>query len=271
MKVLSYSLFGDPSSFEFPFYLRGIYFNARMNRILYPDFITHLIYDSAITFEQTKVIASLVNLFPNFLAFKASSAPRCESMLWRMLPLFETSALPPFGNNYTHVLCRDADSVSTYREANCVYQWLRSGLPYHAINDNDAHAGLMGGLVGFRSEDFKRDTGYTSFDQMIQGQDLRKHGSDQNFMNKFIHPKIKHGLFMHKIKGQGIEAARTETEVPKVGEVKTRLWVTDLISRYIGSAGVIDFELLRFFKSFDNDPKFDAFEKKYSDIFYWAR
>lgn len=259
MKVLSYSLFGDPFSFEYPFYLRGLYFNARMNRILYPDF-KMVLHTSAYT--ERSCVEELKVLF-GFDVNYMESAPRCESMLWRMKPLFLKDA--------THVICRDLDSVSTYREANCVYQWLRSGLPYHAINDNDAHAGLMGGLVAFRKEDFIRDTGYTSFDQMIQGIDLRKHGSDQDFMNKFIHPKIKHGLLMHKLKGAGIEAKVTETEVPKVGEVKTRLWVSDLISRYIGSAGVIDFELLRFFKTFDSDPKFDEFEKRFSEICYWAR
>lgn len=260
MKCLSYSLFGDPSSFEFGFYLRGIYFNARMNRILYPEFKTFVIVSHKAFMRYQGIIESLSDFGVMFNFF--TDADRCESMLWRMLPVFSSNA--------THILCRDADSVSTYREANCVYEWLASGLPYHAINDNNAHAGLMGGLVGFRTEDFKRDTGYTSFEQMIQGQDLRKHGSDQNFMNKFIHPKIKNGLFMHNLKGQGIEARRTETSVP-IGHVNKKLWTSDLISRYIGSAGVIDFELLRWFKDNDPDPKFDAFERKYSDVFYWAR
>lgn len=265
MKVLSYSLFGNPSSFEFPFYLRGVYFNARMNRILYPEFETCVIFEGGIADRYRDFYNELSEVCDNMTQITMSIAPKCQSMLWRMLPIWN--------NDVTHVICRDLDSVSTYREANCVYDWLQSGMPYHAINDNDAHAGLMGGLVGFRSEDFKRDTGYTSytsFDQMIQGQDLRKHGSDQNFMNKFIHPKIKHGLFMHKLKGQGIEAARVETRQP-TGYLNQKLWVSDLISRYIGSAGVIDFELLRFFKSFDHNPKFDEFEKKYSDVFYWAR
>ena len=42
MKVISYSLFGDPMGFEFPFYLRGLYFNARMNSLLYPGWVTHV-------------------------------------------------------------------------------------------------------------------------------------------------------------------------------------------------------------------------------------
>ncbi len=260
MKVLSYSLFGNPSSFEFGFYLRGIYFNARMNRILYPDWTTNVYFSAQGYYGE--LCEEICNLF-RIDGYYMPQMPRCQSMLWRMRPIFSQPHI-------THVLCRDADSVPTYREANCVYEWLQSGLPYHAINDNDAHAGLMGGLVGFKSEDFNRDTGYTSFDQMIQGQDLRKHGSDQNFMNKFIHPKIKHGLLMHKLKGQGIEAKRTETVVPS-GHVDKKYVHSDLIARYIGSAGVIDFELLRWFKDHDPNPKFDEFERKYSDVMYWAR
>jgi hypothetical protein len=259
MKVLSYSLFGDPLSFEFGFYLRGVYFNLRMNTILYKGFDCYVHVDENL---KSDFIESLWPLLCNHAIIYEKPAPRCHSMLWRMKPLFES------GSNY--VICRDLDSVSTYREANCVYDWLQSGLPFHAINDNDAHAGLMGGMVGFRSEDFKRDTGYISFEQMIQGQDLKKHGSDQNFMNKHIHPKIKDGLFMHKLKGQGIEAKKIETRTP-TGFVNQKLWTSDLISRYIGSAGVIDFELLRFFKSFDDDPKFDEFEKKFKNICYWRQ
>jgi hypothetical protein len=262
-KVLSYSLFGDPSSFEFGFYLRGIYFNARMNRILYPDFETNVMISKDVSEKYHDVFMHLGAIcLPKFGFAVFNHEQRCKSMLERMALLF--------WSNPTHVICRDADSVPTYREANCVYEWLESGLPYHAINDNDAHGGLMGGLVGFRTEDFKRDTGYTSFDQMIKGQDLRQHGSDQNFMNKHIHPKIKKGLMMHKLKGAGIEAKVVKTQV-KEGYVDKKLRHSDLISRYIGSAGVIDFELLRWFKANDPNPEWDKFERKFPDVFYWAR
>lgn len=258
--AMSYALFGDPSSFEFGFYLRGVYFNARMNRILFPDFKTFVHVDQKVFFKYKEFIEALseFGVLFNFETHKH----RCESMFWRMKPLFH--------KDITHVICRDLDSVSTYREALCTYEWLSSGMPYHAINDNAAHGGLMGGLVSFRSEDFKRDTKYTSFEQMIRGQNLSKHGSDQNFLNKFIHPKIKHWLMMHKLKGAGIEAKVIKTEVPASGPIDKKLWLADLISRYCGSAGVIDFELIRFFRSVDPNPKWDAFEKKFPDIMYWA-
>ncbi|HEY3429629.1 MAG TPA: hypothetical protein VGK39_03060 [Cyclobacteriaceae bacterium] len=231
-----------------------------MNRILLPDFYTTVYTTTELIDKYWAFWQGLGKLNPKLTVQEEDNNPqRCAGMLWRMKPLFDDTEL---------VLCRDADSVITYREANCIHHWLRSGLPFHAINDNDAHGGLMGGLVGFKSKDFLKATNYKSFDQMVKGLDLKQHGSDQNFLNKSIHPKIKHGLMMHKLRGAGVNAARVELSAPN-GVVDKKYWVTDLISRYIGSAGVIDFELLRFFKSFDNDPKFDDFEKLFPNLFYW--
>lgn len=263
MKVISYSLFGDPSSFEFPFYLRGVYFNARMNHILYPEFINWIFVSRNILDYHGELLNDLLEFGNVDLTSIRDHKQRCQSMLWRMHPIFY--------NNVTHILCRDLDSVSTYREAMCVYDWLHSPYEFHAINDNAAHSGLMGGLVGFNCAKFRELTGYKSFDQMVSGCDFSKHGSDQNWMNKFVAPKIKNNLLFHNLKGQGAQAAAVKTEVPKMKDISEKLWTTDLISRYIGSAGVIDFELLRWFKANDPDPKFDEFERKYKEVFYWAR
>lgn len=259
MRVISYSLFGDPSSFEFNWYLRGAYFNVRMNRILLPDFYTIVHTTPELIEKYWAFWQGLGQLNKNLTVQEEHNNPqRCEAMLWRMIPLFDTADL---------VLCRDLDSVTTYREANCIQQWLMSGLPFHAINDNDAHGGLMGGLVGFKTKEFRQLVPYKTFEQMIKGVDLSLHGSDQNFLNKTIHPKIKHGLLLHKLKGAGVQAARIETSVPSL--IDRKYWTSDLISRYIGSAGVIDFELMRWFHSVDNDPKFDNFEKSFPQLFYW--
>jgi len=259
MKYLSYSLFGDPNSFEFPFYLRGLYFNLRMNRILYPDLKSVVAIQRGLLAEP--LINDIEDLFPELSIIREMTSPRCESMLWRMKPLFEG----------LDVICRDTDSVSTYREACCVYGWIDSGLPFHAMNDNDAHTGLMGGMVSFNSREFREATGFNSFAQMVEGLDLTKHGSDQNFMNKHILPKISNNLLLHMDKGAGCQALVTQPIPQSHPRVARKLWVTDLISRYIGSAGVIDFELLRFFKSVETSGDYMRFESKHSKIFYWAR
>jgi hypothetical protein len=262
MRCLSYSLFGDPSSFEFGFYLRGVMLNVRMNKILFPGFETHLHIAGGVH-ELYKDLFLDLHKLTGILITPFLNGPRCENMLRRMSPMFL--------GNAEYVICRDLDSVSTYREALCTYEWLNSGLPYHAINDNAAHGGLMGGLTAFKSEDFKQATGYRSFDQMIKGLDLRQHGSDQNFLNKSVLPKIKNKLFLHNLKGAGCPASVVKTEVPASGPVDKKYQHSDLVSRYIGSAGVIDFELLRWFKANDPNPKWDEFEKRFNDVCYWAR
>ena len=264
-KVISYSLFGDHSSFEFNWYLRGAYFNIRMNRILLPDFHTTIHTTPELIEKYWAFWQGLGQLNKNITVQEESNNPkRCEGMLWRMIPLFDN-----LYDNADIVLCRDLDSVVTYREALCIHEWLNSNYAFHALNDNQSHGGLMGGLVGFKAKEFREYTKFKSFEQMIKGLELSKHGSDQNFLNKSVLPLIKNNLLLHKIQGAGCPAASIKTSVPAYGSIDKKYWVTDLISRYIGSAGVIDFEIMRFFRDHDNDPKFENFERSFPQIFYW--
>lgn len=261
---MSYSLFGDPDSFEFGFYFRGAYLNARMNEVLFPEFETVIQVDSDNfnAFEKFWLDLSALNKKIHILD-AGKNEQKCRSMLWRLNPLFSSTV-------WDFVICRDLDSVSTYREACCVQEWLSGGLWHHAINDNDAHGGLMGGLTSFWTEGFKEQTGITTLKQLVNNVDLSKHGSDQNLLNKVIHPKIKNNLLFHVLKGAGAEARTIKREVTPHKRIDPKLWVTDLISRYIGSAGVIDFELLRFLRSRPEQSKYSNFEQTHRFFLYWA-
>lgn len=267
MKCISFSLFGDPSSFEFGYYLRGIYFNARMNRLLYPDWETWVYMSSSLIEKYFGMITELGRLIPKLSVIEEDDNPqRCLGMLWRMKPIFEDTV-----GQVTHVLCRDADSVTTFREAQCVYVWDGSNYSAMNITDNPSHSGLMGGMIGVKTEPFKQLTGYKSFSSMVSGLNLKNHGSDQNFLNSAVLPKIKRDLAVYQLAGAGCEASGKFKEVPKVTipGVDKKLWESDLTIRHIGGAGCVDMELLRFFKRFDDNPKFDEFEKKYPQLFYW--
>lgn len=262
MKVISYSLFGEPTKWEFGYYLRGIYFNVRMNRILMPGWQTRIYLSNGILNKFYPFFKDLDVVNKNIALYEENDNPQhCLGMLWRMKPLFD--------KDVEVVLCRDADSVITYREAQINNYFVQSPMLFHGINDNDAHGGLMGGLVGFKAEGFRQKTGYQGFNTMVAGLDLRKHGSDQDFLNKTVYPKIKNWLMMHIIKGAGASAPRLESFVPTHDFVPRKYWVSDLVSRYIGSAGVIDFELLRFFHDHDSDGSITAFEKAHAKICYW--
>lgn len=252
-KVISYSIFRAPcEKFEFMAYLRGIYFNVRMNKLIYPE------WQTVVNIEQ-----SVFDQYTSFFEFLSigivvhQQEPLCKSMLWRMFPIY----MPHI--DVTHILCRDADALTSYREAQAVKFWLLSGKDAHVIHDNPAHGGLMGGLVGFKTQAIKK--AFSSFDVLTDNWDLSKRGSDQNLLNKRILPLIKDSLYT----SEGMKRT-DETNGALLPEVDKRLWESNLCSAFIGSAGVNELETLRFFKRFDKTD-YSEFEKEHSDICYWAR
>lgn len=263
MKVISYSLFGDPASFEFRFYLRGIYFNVRMNKLLYPEWWTSVHIEPAIFEKYEAFFGRLQEM--GAVIFITQPAPLCEAMLWRMRPLWYYDV--------SHVICRDADAITTYKEAQAVQEWVDSGLGFHSITDNPAHSlPMMGGMVGFKVDHFRAEfPQWTSFEQMIKGQDLSKRGSDQDFMMKKIYPFARPYMMGHFFDGCREKVLITNHTVTKqIPGVDPRLWESNLTCRHIGSAGVVEMETLRFFKRFDKTD-YSAFEKEFSEICYWAR
>lgn len=270
MKAISYSIFfpenlTEKNKFEFMAYLRGLYFNARMNKLLYPNWVTHITVDDLLLKEFGFYFNSLT-LFFGVKINAIKSAPLCESMLWRMLPVFS--------GEYTHVLCRDADSITTYKEAQAVNEWLQSGLGFHGITDNPAHTQpMMGGMVGFDVEQFKKTLPqFTSFQEMIKDQNLSERGSDQVFMRNHIYPNVRHKMFCHYFSGlkHSDEAiCKYDVSMP-VPNVSPRFWESNLTCRHIGSAGVVEMELLRFFQRHD-PQQYDDFEQEFKQICYWKQ
>lgn len=265
MKLICYALFnGNAEPFEKMAYLRGFYFNCRMNNFIYPDWRTHLEVDRAIYSEFKTLFDWLVENNNLSLNVNENTPALCEGMLWRMKPMFYP--------HVTHILCRDCDSITTYREAGAVQRWLESGLGAHAINDNAAHGGLMGGMVGFNTAQIKAIMGWNSWEDLVARFDLSQRGSDQNLLNYKMGPVIKDHLMLHKFAGSGLPAAQTllVDEMKEIPQVNYQLWQSNLTCRHIGSPGVVELETLRFFKRFDPyNWKFMVAEKMFPQVFYW--
>ncbi len=252
MKVISYSLFNANDGFEFKAMLRGFYWNYRMNSLIYPDFTTVLNVDQITSDKYKKMLMVDMPVGGGFkLVVNEKTAPLCEAMLWRIKPIFD--------RDVTHVICRDADALTTYREAQAVHVWTQTNYPIHAILDNPAHHGLMGGMIGLTKEAIKE---YKTFDEFVGGYDLSKRGSDQDLLNLRL-SKRKPILWN---KGTDVYKPLEDTQLPGVDP---KLWESNLTCRHIGSAGVVEMETIRFFKRFDNNKRWDDFEKKYPEIFYW--
>lgn len=247
MKVIAYSIFkANCEPFEFMAYMRGLYFNARMNKLIYPDWQTWIYVQDKIYDQYERYFSGL----PVARVEVLGEAPLCEAMLWRMRPLF--------ADGVTHLLCRDADAITTYRESKSVESWIQSNRLVHAILDNPAHSGLMGGMIGLRSgaikKIFKDSLIKPKWSDLVVNQNLSQRGSDQNLLNR-ISPLIQDEILW-------ADTPPTRKDSP--------LWESDLTCRHIGSAGVVDMEVLRFFKRFDNTD-WSEFEKQHSDICYWQR
>jgi hypothetical protein len=254
MKVISYSIFRAPcEKFEFMAYLRGLYFNARMNALIYPGWKTVINVQNSIYDKYEKYLTGLP--IHNIHIF--GEAPLCESMLWRLDPIFS--------DDVTHILCRDADAITTYREAQSVNLWLDSKKDAHVIHDNPAHSGLMGGMIGLKAGPIKEK--YRSLNDLIKGWDLQKRGSDQDLLNKRILPLVKDSLLTSDMQ---VFRPTSPLGMVSLPDVDPRLWESNLCASFIGSAGVNELETLRFFKRFDKTD-YSEFEKEHSDILYWAR
>lgn len=202
MKAISYALFGankerQDNCFDFNSYLSSMMVCIRMNRLVYPDW-DNVIHVDKTTHEAYYTFFEALSNTPNIVIKVQNEAPICEAMLWRMKPIFELNN--DVTSKYTHVICRDLDSPSTYKEAQAVQHWInRMTKAAHAITDSDSHTiPLMGGMIGFMPDHFLTRTGFKSWDQMMGV--ARNHysfnykGSDQDFLNRIIYPYFsQHG------------------------------------------------------------------------------
>jgi hypothetical protein len=270
MKLISYSIFNQTNiDFEFMFYLRGIYYNARMNKLLYPDWRTGVNLN-ANTYSKYSAYFLALEKICDVVLLGQEGTGLCKKMLWRMAPIFQDDL------QVTHLLCRDADSITTYREAQAVQEWLHSGLGFHGITDNPVHTQpMMGGMIGIDVQVFKYTfPQWQTFSDMLGSTNLSERGSDQVLLREKIYPQAKNNMMAHYFSGlpcSGEKNCRTNVpDVPLPG-VNHRLWESNLCTKHIGSAGVVEMELLRFFHRFDNQEKYTEFEKQFASICYWAQ
>ena len=245
MKIISYSLFGeqnytDENRFVFDKYLLGVYFNARMNKILLPDWFVYLHIGQDEFKKYESYINDLAKLF-NIKVFVKNITQLCQGMLYRLNPLFDE----PLAR---YVLSRDLDSIITYREARCINEFVSSNKGYHSINDHNAHCGLMGGLIGFNKEKFKRDfPNIDSFEGLTDRYNLSEHGSDQSLIANRLGNKMYNDILVHN--------------KPVFEEQDKKLEESNNCIGFIGSAGCNEMEVLRFFLKNDKSEYRD-FEKK---------
>ena len=270
-RAISYALFGFDRStpdncFDFACYMRGLHINVRFNRILYPGWTTVINVDEVTYNSKFKDIFKWhehkgfikVNICPN-------GDQLCKAMLWRMKTIFDYEH-PDW--TWTHVICRDLDSIATYREAQMVQEWVNEDKTIHCITDSISHnIPMMGGMIGVRPAHFTSKTGIHSWENLIQwdkGIDYSRKGSDQTLLNLALYPKCADSATEHFIKGMVHNLPEGNGRHYKVNEdqeigVDPRFKETNLFCGHVGAAGYYEAPTMKFLHY--DDPYRDEYKE----------
>lgn len=275
MNCISYSLFGygeqNADSFDFKSYLRNFAVNLRMAPVLYPEWKVYLAVDEDTFYSPYKEYFVYHQEAGRIELKIESKQALCINMLYRLHPLF----ISPDG--YDRVICRDTDSLLCYRERQAVAYWEKSGRIASVITDSISHTvPIMGGMCGFMSKEFREVTGWQSFADMMavmreSGINFQRKGTDQEFLNRYVLPKVHTSITEHYIKGMP-QSFRGDChhEIQTVLKMPDYMKETDALGWHIGASGFQVDATLKFLVQHGIDNKhYDYIEKKFPNVFYW--
>lgn len=263
-KVISFALFGkgerNPNCFDYNSYLRGLFLNLKLARLVYPDWKVYLMTDAQLP-ENTENLCTVM---------RCSPAPLTQAMLWRLMPLYF--------EDVERVICRDLDSPLTLREAKCVKAWTESSKAAHAITDSISHnIPMLGGMVGFTASTWTDRTNSHTWEELMNRHPFNWgiKGADQQFLNSVIYPLYaSHGsdsIMQHYIKGMpNTFLDGYSDKIPEISYREAMSGSNDTCG-HIGAAGWYEAPMMKFLKPFaDRFTDILDIEKQYPEIFYWA-
>ncbi len=281
MNAISYSIFGSPHTrlencFDFHSYMRGLMINLRLNRLIFPG------WDTVIHVNRTTQYLDFfveLNKLPNVRVMFCEDAPLCKAMLWRLHPIFEIRAN---AWKYSHVICRDVDSPTMYKDAQCVAQWIRHGKSVHAITDSVSHTiPMMGGMVGFKPDSFTSIMNVKTWEELMRvgstySFDFNRKGTDQDFLNRVIYPLVaqpgRDSITQHYMLGMGNTfLSDYHNRVPDEPlAISDEMKESNQIAGHIGASGYYEGETFRFLWKFNEQFKdIIEVEQMHKEIFFW--
>jgi hypothetical protein len=278
--AISYSLFGAGQQYEgcydFRSYLRGLHLNIRIAQLLYPG------WRVVVTSDSETYLSAYNNYFDSLIEnerinhIQFDRDELCLMMLGRLQPLFMVKDGKPM---YDRVICRDIDSLLSYRERQAVEYWSRGPKMAHAITDSISHnITLMGGMIGFQSGPFRARMGVNSFDELLnlaQGIDFNRKGADQDFLNRYVLPKVHDSITEHFVLGHpqtfrgDCHNFIHDIDLKEIG-VPDELKETNGYGFHIGAAGFQTDAVVKFLQVHGKDNEYwEQLEKQFPEIFYW--
>lgn len=280
MNAISYSLFGynqqHENCLEFKSYIRGLHLNIRVAQMLYPGWKVCVAIDESVHYSPYRDYFTNLSLDNKLDVYLQRTAPLCEMMLYRLLPMF---IIDGHRMKYDRVICRDTDSLLSYRERQAVEYWQRGTKMAHAITDSVSHTiTLMGGMIGFQSGPFRSRMSVQSFDDLMklsQGIDFTRKGADQDFLNRYVLPKVADSITEHFVLGHpqtfrgDCHNFIHDIDLKEIG-VQDELKETNGYGYHIGGAGFQTDSVVKFLNKYGKDNEYwNELEKQYPAVFYW--
>lgn len=282
-RAIAFSLFGydrteSKDTFPFEVYLRGLQYNIRIARVLYPNWdivvnMDHATYAS----KYQKYFDWLQNHGFIKIVLHQDNQPLTLAMLWRLHTVF-TYTHPEWV--YTHVICRDIDSVPTFREAQAVQQWIQEGKACHGITDSVSHnIAMMGGMIGFAPGAFSSIMGVNSYEDLMRlgsGYNFKAKGTDQTFIRDVIYPKVCRDITEHFVLGMvhnlpeanGRHYSIPDIDIDNVSREFQEC--TNAMAGHCGAAGCYEPPTIKFLNHIDPyRNEYAEIEKAYPRLFFW--
>jgi hypothetical protein len=280
MNAIAYSLFGynqqHENCYDFRAYLRGLHLNIRIAELLYPGWSICVAIDQSVHYSPYREYFTNLALDKRLDVYLQATRPLCEMMLYRLLPMF---MIEDDKNKYDRIICRDTDSLLSYRERQAVSYWERGPKMAHAITDSVSHnITLMGGMIGFQSGPFRARMGVKSFDELLslsQGIDFNNKGADQDFLNRYVLPKVADSITEHFVLGHpqtfrgDCHNFIHDIDLKEIG-VPDELKETNGYGFHVGASGMQTDAVVKFLQKHGKDNEYwEGIEKQYPSIFYW--
>ena len=179
--LISFSLFGDRAR-----YCEMALLNCEAAARHLPGFVCRFHVDATV---PEHVLGRLRERGAEVVTVSGDAAG-FPGTFWRFLPLDDV--------DLDRVLVRDVDSIVDAREAWCVEEWTRSGMPFHVIRDDCCHTELiLAGLFAARSGVVRDVAGRIgAFLASLGGQSPERY-ADQLFLRTWVWPAVRGGILTH--------------------------------------------------------------------------
>jgi len=179
-RVVSFSLYGSN-----PAYTVNAVINCLLAPEVYPGWTCRFYHDDTVP----EGVLGLLATFEHAELVPMPAGRGGSGRLWRFLAAADPTV--------EAMVCRDADSWLSPREAACVDEWLASGRPFHIIRDHCLHsAPIMAGMWGARGGVLGAIG--TWIEDFLRTDDPGQAGADQRFLAVRVRPHVAGQALIHQ-------------------------------------------------------------------------